>query len=195
MLPGKVAHAELSPLPLKSRHLHYSKAADYRVGAVSLLFYNKANKPHFVLTQRHDYDGAHSGQISFPGGKYEEVDLVPRQTALRETEEEIGVKDVDVNVVKGLSDLYIPPSNFLVYPFVGFLEKEPMFVIDTFEVKELIEVPVEFLFETKIQYKPLSELAGDSSYDKDCPCFVYNDKVVWGATAMILNEMRHILLQ
>ena len=194
-LPGRLAHAELSPLPLDLRELHYTKSDSYRIGAVAVLLYNKDEEPHFVVTQRHDYEGTHSGQISFPGGKYEETDEDTKHTALRETEEEIGIKPYQVNVLSALSELYIPPSNFLVYPYIGIVKGEIHFKRDEFEVKEVIELTVAQLLQSKITQKPLMELSKTAKYKIDCPCFNFDGKIIWGATAMILNELRHILLQ
>lgn len=194
-LPGKVAHAELSPLPMSSRYLHYSKDVNYRIGAVLVLLYLKDQQPYFVVTQRHDYDEAHAGQISLPGGSYEEEDQNTAQTARRETSEEIGVISSEIEIISPLTELYIPPSNFLVYPYVGAVEGEIVFEKDDFEVKEVIEISVKDLLKNKITYKPFSQLTSKVKYKQECPCFEFDDKVIWGATAMILNELKHILLQ
>ena len=193
--PGKIAHKELSPLPMKSREIDYSESGNYRIGAVIVLLYLKEKEPFFVLTQRHDYDGAHAGQISLPGGKLEEQDKSTQDTALREMYEEIGISVQDVQIVSALTELYIPPSNFLVYPYLGYVDGELTFQKDDFEVKEVIEVPVKDLLRASIVRKPLLELASKVKYNKVCPCFEFDGKIVWGATAMILNELKHILLK
>jgi 8-oxo-dGTP pyrophosphatase MutT (NUDIX family) len=194
-LPGRLAHSELSPLPLNLRQLHYTKSDSYRIGAVAVLLYVKNEQPYFVVTQRHDYAGAHSGQISFPGGKYEETDIDTEYTALRETEEEIGINPNQVEILSALSELYIPPSNFLVYPYVGIVNGDVHFERDTFEVKEVIELTVAKLLQMQVIQKPLMELSKTAKYQIECPCFDFDGKIIWGATAMILNELRHILLQ
>jgi 8-oxo-dGTP pyrophosphatase MutT (NUDIX family) len=193
-LPGEEAHAELSPLPSGLRGNHFAKAKEYRIGAVTVLLYNKKGEPYFVLTQRHVYKGAHSGQISLPGGKYEGSDGGTDNTALRETEEEVGVPQKDVQIIKSLSELYIPPSKFLVYPYVGVITKEFEFKKDDFEVKEVIEIPIHDLINSVLVDKPLAELANVPTYKESCPCFLFGGKIIWGATAMVLNELRHILL-
>tara|TARA_B100000809_G_C15139312_1_gene532264 strand:+ start:1453 stop:2088 length:636 start_codon:yes stop_codon:yes gene_type:complete len=195
-LLGEMAHAELSPLPIDLRNLHYSKSKKtHRIGAVIVLIYSKNNELYFIVTQRHEYNGSHSGQISLPGGKYEEIDGDTQQTALRETNEEIGVAQSSIDVIASLCELYIPPSNFLVHPYVGVVKDDILFKRDEFEVKEIIEVPLSFLLETKVIKKPLTELTKTANYEEYCPCFEFEGKIIWGATAMILNELRRILLQ
>ena len=194
-LLGERAHEEMSPLPEGVRKSQYSKSnGRERIGAVMVLLYNKDNEPHFVVTQRHKYEGAHSGQISLPGGKYEESDSDNKETALRETEEEIGVSIQKITIVGSLNKIYIPPSNFLVYPYIGVSNDNLSFVKDEFEVKEIIEIPVAFLRDTKLVEKSFSELTNTSTYEGLCNCFVFEGHVIWGATAMILNELRYILL-
>ncbi len=192
VVEGRKAHYELSPLPLGMRALHHEKSKDYRVGAVVILLYNREGKPHFVVTQRQEYEGAHSGQISFPGGKFEAKDVTTEQTALRETKEEIGVSGIEI--VRNLSELYIPPSNFLVFPYVGVVRGNVVFERDEFEVKEIVEVAVADLLAVEITQKQLRDLVKTPQYELECPCFELGGKVIWGATAMMLNELRCLLL-
>ena len=159
--------------------------------AVLALFYpNKENETCFLLTKRASYKGAHSAQISFPGGKIEESDLNLQETALRETEEEIGVFSSSIKIIRELTDVYIPPSNFLATPFLGFMEKKPKLILN-YEVDSEIEVLVsDLLDENNITSVSLS-----TSYMKkvDVPCFKINNHIVWGATGMMLSEIKELL--
>ena len=149
------------------------------------------NKAHFALIRRPLYDGTHSGEIAFPGGKHEgEEQLV--QTALRETFEEVGVDAGEVEIIKQFSNVYIPPSNFLATPFMGYLNHMPSFTVNH-EVASTINVLVsDLLSELNLSSTNLS-----TSYSKniEVPCFVLNDYIVWGATAMMLGEIRDLLLK
>ena len=159
--------------------------------AVLALFYpDKENETHFLLTQRASYNGVHSAQISFPGGKKEENDKDLQKTALRETNEETGILIEDVKTFRELSRTYIPPSNFWVTPFIATLSYTPTF-IDNNEVNIFIEVKLEDLLDDlSLTTKNLT-----TSYMQniDVPCFKLNDHIVWGATAMILSEIKDLL--
>ena len=155
-----------------------------------ILLYPSEYGVSFVLTQRHEYEGTHSGQVSLPGGKVEEGEALS-QAALRETEEEIGVGSI--TILKQMSNVYIPPSNFLVTPFIGYSEVTPSFVREEFEVKEILEVS---LLEFLKQNIELVDLPSSKSlpYLKKVPSFYLQNKMVWGATGMILNEFKHLII-
>ncbi len=167
------------------------EAAQPKEAAVLALFYpNKNNETHFLLTLRASYKGTHSAQISFPGGKAEQSDTNKQHTAKREAFEEVGIKQEDINIVKQMTDAYIPPSNFLVTPFIGTLDYAPTFT-KNHEVEEIIEVKLsDLLNDNNIIIKNMS-----TSYMKsiDIPCFKLNDYIVWGATAMILSEIKDLI--
>jgi 8-oxo-dGTP pyrophosphatase MutT (NUDIX family) len=175
--------------------LNYSqdkiKANDPRHAAVLALFYpDSENETCFLLTLRASYNGTHSAQISFPGGKAEKTDTSFNHTAKRETYEEVGIEMSDIKIIKELTDAYIPPSNFLVTPFLGTLDVIPSFITND-EVEEIIEVRLsDLLDESNITLKNMS-----TSYMKniEIPCFILNDHIVWGATAMILSEIKDLL--
>lgn len=161
--------------------------------AVLALFYpDDSNQTRFLLTQRASYNGTHSAQVSFPGGKIEEKDLNLQETALRETYEEVGVASNTVKVIRQLSDSYIPPSNFLVTPFLGIATKKPSFIPNN-EVANLIEV----LMSDLLNDNNLTSKEMETSYMKniDVPCFKLNNYIVWGATAMMLSEIKDLLKQ
>jgi 8-oxo-dGTP pyrophosphatase MutT (NUDIX family) len=162
-----------------------------RKAAVLALFYpNKTNETCFLLTKRASYKGTHSAQISFPGGKTEESDTDLQETALRETLEEVGVQPLSVNVIRQLTSVYIPPSNFLATPFLGFAAEKPAFILN-YEVEKEIEI----LLSDLLDDKNISSVILDTSYMKktEVPCFKINNNIVWGATGMMLSEIKELL--
>lgn len=186
-LPGEEAQLIMTPY----RRLTKVIPEDRREGAVLLLLYKKDGVWYFPLTQRNEYKGVHSKQMSFPGGKIELDDATFYDAALRETREEIGVFEPLINNVGELSSLYIPPSNFIVYPFVGFLKEEPVFVKDDVEVDEIVEVKVTDLLHEENKRETIVNTNGKIKLKT--PYFHLNDKIVWGATAAILAEFKEIL--
>lgn len=191
-LPFLDSHQKMAPLErINQLHAIDFSSLDYREAAVLILFYAKNNETHFVLIERNEYKGVHSKQISLPGGKKESFDIDLKHTAIRETAEEVGVCIPVNQVIKALSPVYVPPSNFMIFPFIGISNDWVHFVPDPREVKNVIEVEVSKLFEPNvIQYQDMS-----TSYAKmtKVPYFKINDYVVWGATAMILSELTDIL--
>ena len=185
-LPGIDSHLKMTPY----RRLTKTIPEDRREGAVLLLLYQKNGELYFPLIQRHEYKGVHSNQISFPGGKVEIGDESLLQTAIRETEEEIGVSKSLIKTLGALSELYIPPSNFMVSPFVGYITSEPNFVKEEREVKEILEVSLSnFLNNSSIKQ---TEVLVANGMKLKTPYFELNDKVVWGATAAILQEFKEV---
>lgn len=190
-LGGLAAQFKLAP----ELRLQFSedkiKAKNPRKAAVLALFYpNKQNKTTFLLTERARYKGTHSAQISFPGGKYDKEDINLQATAIRETFEEVGVKPNKINVIRELTSVYIPPSNFLATPFLSFTEKQPVFA-KNYEVENTIEVQLEDLLDEA----SLTTKAVQTSYmgKTEVPCFRLNNCIVWGATAMMLSEIKELL--
>jgi len=163
-----------------------------RYAAVMMLLYPIEGELHFCLIQRSNYAGKHSGQISFPGGKKEEEDVDYWATALRETQEEVGVDSSKVTLLKQLSSTYIPPSNFYVYPFMAYVESRPNFIPEKGEVAQVIEVPLNDL----LKEASMQEGSITASYSDEVviPMFVFDSCDVWGATAMILAEAREMIL-
>lgn len=188
-LPGIKAHIEAAP----SRRISFETAEllNAKESGVLILFYLKDNVPHIVLMQRPKYEGKHSGQVSFPGGKRELSDRDIVHTALREANEEVGVIMEDVEVIGQLSDVYIPVSKFNVSVIVGIVNYHPQFKIDNREVEELIELPLSDL--TDIEKLELSRIELPNGTVIKAPAFIFNNKVVWGATALMLNELRWLL--
>lgn len=190
-LPAWEAHKIMAPPSRLPTPNYDEKKKQARVGCVLALLYPVDGILHTVLTQRPEYDGAHSGQISFPGGKVEEYDTDYVGTALREAHEEVNIQAEDVTILGQLSDLYIPPSNFLVFPVVGYSTKRPDFIADAREVVDIIELPlVEILNGENIT---TTSIVANKIFRFDSPTFVFNERIVWGATAMMLAELKYLL--
>jgi 8-oxo-dGTP pyrophosphatase MutT (NUDIX family) len=170
------------------------KAKSAKTAGVLALFYpNESNETSLVLILRKVYKGVHSNQVGFPGGKYETADKDLMITALRETEEEVGVPKVMVNVIKTISPLYIPPSNFLVHPYLAVSELTPTFIKQDEEVEDIIEVRLQdFLDDTNII---TTKVPTSFNVEVDVPAFKLNGHIVWGATAMMLGEIKDLLKQ
>ena len=189
-LGGLEAQFKLAPKLRLKYDADKISANNPRKAAVLALFYpNKKNETCFLLTQRASYKGTHSAQISFPGGKIEKNDKNLQHTALREANEEVGIKVASVHIIRELTDVYIPPSNFLATPFLGFVNKKPK-LIKNHEVNETIDVLVSDLLDEK----NLTWINMNTSYmdNIDVPCFKLNDYIVWGATAMMLSEIKQL---
>ena len=188
-LPGFDAHVELTPYR-KNIQVPDVKP-DARSGAVAVIIAYNQPTPILILTKRASYQGVHGGQISFPGGKVEEKDSDLIHTAKRETSEETGILLSDSNYLMPLSNIYIPPSNFLVHPFL-FLIDHDFTVEKNDEVEYLIEMPLSFLNnQNALTQKDIVLYNGTTI--KNAPCFVYENEIIWGATAAILNELRWLI--
>ena len=162
-----------------------------RKAAVLMLIYPKQNKSHLALIVRNTYPGVHSAQIGFPGGKVELEDDSLIQTALRETHEEIGIHPDRIEIIKTFTEVFIPPSNFVVAPFLGISYSELEFIEQEEEVSGIIELSLlDFLNEKTIVNKIM-----DTSYGNniEVPTFKINEHYVWGATAMMMSELKEVL--
>lgn len=163
---------------------------DARIAAVLILLYPYKGSIHTVFMQRPDYDGVHGGQISFPGGKKEPDDTDVVQTALREAQEETGIDPGEINIIGTLTPLFIPVSNMIVTPVVGWIDIKPLFRFKPEEVEFLIDADLKMLLEpSTVKTKPF-EIRGERL---DVKFFDYENNTIWGATAMILHELLVIL--
>ena len=192
-LPAEASQFKMSPpfrLELIKQQQTQIKSA--KQSAVLALFYPDNNdKTKLILILRKTYKGVHSAQVGFPGGKVEDDDESLIFTALRETQEEIGVPMQNIEILKALTQVYIPPSNFYVHPFIGYTKSKPNFIKEESEVESLIEVELtHFLDDQSIITKTVS-----TSYQEnvEVPAFTLNGHVVWGATAMMLSEIKDLL--
>lgn len=186
------AHIKMAPLErITYLYEDYYLDKNPKNAAVLMLVYPKNHLAHLALIVRNTYPGVHSSQISFPGGKEEEEDLNLEHTALRETEEEVGIEQNKVKIIRPFSKIYIPPSNFLVAPFLGFSQENLNFIPNPDEVKRVLEFPIASLLDeqTIIQTKMTTSYATDIQV----PAFKIDKYIVWGATAMILSELKELL--
>lgn len=190
-LPGKGAHLKMSPQPVDMRRFEAVLPENHRKSGVLILFYPDGSDSFFPLIKRPEYPGFHSGQVAFPGGKMETGDKNIIQTALREAEEEVGIDRREVQLLGVLSDLYIPTSNFLVSPVIGFLEKRPDLVPEEKEVSRIIQTELQWLIKPEGVKRKVLEFG--PTLKLDTPYFEIDGEMVWGATAMILSELIQIL--
>lgn len=191
-LPGEKAQMELAPMgrnSLSESEIDFEAA---RKAAVLALFENYQGQAHLILTSRTTYPGAHSGQISFPGGSREEADQNYKDTALRETLEEIGVR-IDTQQIWGaLSPLYIPPSNFLVHPFLATSDERLEMIPEEKEVAAIHRIPFEQFLKTEAITYPKITLS--NGFKIKSPAFEIDKLLIWGATAMMIGEIRRMIL-
>lgn len=186
-LPGLAAQLKMAPVGREHLNLKNLDQKKVKHAAVLALFTEVNNQAHIILTKRVSYLGVHSGQISFPGGKKENSDTNYQATALRETEEEIGVLSTNVDVLGALTPLYIPPSNFYVEPFLGCIKNSQKFTPQPREVAKILLIPFhEILSETNQSFEKFNR----NNIEVEVPVFKVHNETIWGATAMMLNELR-----
>ena len=193
-LSGRDAHLKMAPEDRKAALENIDfRNINLRLASVLMLIYPKNNQAHLVLILRNSYNGVHSSQVAFPGGKVEKFDVSYQKTALRETFEEIGITENQIELIKDFSEIYIPPSNFKVFPFLGFSKNELQFMPDEREVSKIIELPIAFFLDNMILES--QDIETSYSLQINVPGFRIENHFVWGATAMILNELREIILK
>jgi len=152
--------------------------------AVLILLYPSQGETKLVFMKRNEYKGPHSGQVSFPGGAWEATDGTLERTAIRECREEIGVRE-SIEILGALTPLHIPVSNFLVSPFVGWMENTPLFHPDPTEVQYVIEVSLRELLDPALRD---SETLYHHKRSVEAPYYRVGEDKIWGATAMMLSE-------
>ncbi len=186
-LPGQRSQLTMAPALRRDDVIRSGKGMNaVSSGVLILLFPDSKGQACTVFIQRPVYDGVHSGQIAFPGGRKERQDPDLQYTALREAEEEVGINPSDVELAGKLSDLYIPPSNYIVSPYVGMVHSEPSFMPDPKEVEHVFNVRMASFFNTEnIREIPIRQSGGNCL---PTPCFDMNGQIIWGATAMIMAE-------
>ncbi|WP_149303621.1 NUDIX hydrolase [Pareuzebyella sediminis] len=195
-LPGESSHLKMAPqFRLEELRLARKKKRNTKKAGVMALFYpNAEHRTNLLLILRKSHPkDVHSNQVGFPGGKAEKKDNDLMATALRETHEEVGVHPQQIEIVRSLSEIYIPPSNFEVYPFIGLYREARPFVPQASEVAALVEVNlVDFLDDSNIFMENLT-----TSYAENVsvPAFKLNGYTVWGATGMMLSEIRMLIQQ
>jgi 8-oxo-dGTP pyrophosphatase MutT (NUDIX family) len=184
-LPGKDAQFLMAPETRLSNEEYLKQFPEHKISSVLFLLFPSGEKTSFVLIERSGGGGVHSGQIALPGGKHEISDVTYENTALRETEEEIGVNKNEIQLLGILTDLFIPASKFRVYPYIGYIENKPMFVPHQLEVKSVVEADLEIFLKNETIHK--KEFI--TSYGRlPAPYYLYNGYEIWGATAMLISE-------
>ncbi len=190
-LGGLASQYKMVPELRKKHSLTHIKNQQPKASAVLALLYPDANyKTNILLMLRASYQGTHSAQISFPGGKKDKMDSNLQDTALRETQEEVGILKDDISILRKLTKTYIPPSNFWVTPYLGICNNTPTFKTNH-EVEKLIEVSlIDLLDDTRLSSKIMSTTYMENI---EVPYFKLNNYTVWGATAMMLSEIKDLL--
>ena len=185
-LPGQEAQYRMAPRPRTGAERWDPPRGDARLGGVMALFYPHHGELYLPLILRATYEGAHSGQVSFPGGGMEKMDAHVTATALREAYEEVGAPPDQVRVLGRLTTLYVVPSNYVVVPVVGWIDHRPAFRTDPYEVARLLEVPLALLLDPANRREDEWQLRNRRAL---VPYFSLDGQTVWGATAMILSEL------
>lgn len=187
-LPGNSAQFKMAPEGRHERAFTLNYNSSPRDSAVMVFLECDANGACFIyFILRKKYAGVHSGQIGFPGGKLEPGDPGLVYAAMREAEEEIGIKAYCYTIIQNLSPLYVPASNFIIHPFLALIERPFQPSIHHREVEELIKAPVNIFFEPECIKQ--TQMTFSNGYQAKVPYYDLNGKVLWGATAMITSEL------
>ena len=190
-LPGTRSQGKMAP-PHRPIELRIpNPGAQVRDSAVLILLWPDGDQVSTVFILRPEYDGVHSNQIAFPGGKYEINDVDFIATALREAHEEVGINPEKVTILGQLSPLFITPSQFLVYPIVGYTTEAPVFIPDPIEIKEVI--PCHLLDFLKQDAFTIQDLKVGERILPNIPCYKIGKRLIWGATAMIFSEFLDVI--
>ncbi len=188
-LPGLPAQLEMAPMPRPGTIDYPNTPPDSVPAAVLILIYPRDGAPHIVFIRRPGTSVHHKDQIAFPGGRIEGSES-PVEAALRETEEEVGVRPSLIQVAGSLTPLFIPPSRYCVAPVVGLAAETPAFVPFPEEVAEILEVPLAQLLDPAAVRRETWQLdRGEVSV----PFYAFGRHKIWGATAMILSEFLAVL--
>jgi 8-oxo-dGTP pyrophosphatase MutT (NUDIX family) len=189
-LPGTEVQWQMASSDRMVKNFPRIPAPDARTASVLILLFPQKGSVYTIFMQRPHYNGVHGGQISFPGGKQEPYDEDAVQTALREAKEETGINPEKLLILGTLTPLFIPVSNILVTPAVGWTNKKPVFVLQKEEVVFLFDADLRRFYNPSIiKTKPFKighEILEVKYFD-------YEGNMIWGATAMILNELLVIL--
>ena len=185
-LPGIKGHQLLMPSYRNSLKLETVASKNPKRAGVLVHLFEGVDGIEVLLMKRPEYDGTHSGQISFPGGKFEEGDHTLENTAYREAFEEVGLRKEELLSIGALSWIYIPPSNFYVEPYVTYSPALPELVLEEKEVSYTLSIPLTRICDRSIlRDAEVMTKYGTSSV----PAFHWQGEVIWGATAMILGEL------
>lgn len=193
-LPGPLAHQKVAPADRVKGIIEQKWPLDAKRSAVTFLLFPKNDEIHTVFMKRPEYPGVHSGQVSLPGGQKDDSDQSLQETAIREYFEETQVQLNPDYFLAPLTEFYIPPSNFLVQPYVAFIEELPTLVPEKSEVESLHEISLEELFNPACFTSEEILIRGKdrNPYKLKAPCYKVRELVIWGATAMMISELEYI---
>jgi 8-oxo-dGTP pyrophosphatase MutT (NUDIX family) len=176
-----------------NKSIVFNKSNDHKTACVMVLLAPVKNTWKICLIQRQINPlDVHSGQISLPGGKLELSDQSHLDCAMRETFEEIGIPSEQINPIGGLTSIYTSASNFNIHPFVGYMDRDPIFILQASEVQRVITYPLESLLDPLSKSRTSIKLSNGLHID-NVPFYKSEYGLIWGATAMILSELEHIL--
>ena len=187
-LPGIEAQKLMAP-PVRFPKNYNPVPKHAKKSAVLILMFPLSDIIYITLIKRSVDGSVHSGQLAFPGGKAEAEDKSIIHTALREANEEVGIISKDVKVLGLLTPLFIPVSNYSIFPILGYLNYYPDFTLSIKEVQEVIEVNIDELFNPKTKS---NEFFSGHNYRIQAPCYKIGKNNIWGATAMILSEFEEV---
>lgn len=191
-LPGAQAHRKVMSYARDGAKEIRRTNSTYRESAVLILVYPDPSQVlHTVLIERPKYEGVHSGQIAFPGGAKEDSDSDLIETALREANEEVGLNSTEIQLVGSLTEVYIPPSNFIVHPVVAWMDKTPSLVADDYEVESILHVPILPL--TKSEAIAPQKIRMSNGADLKVGAYTHENHLIWGATAMMIAEFTELV--
>jgi 8-oxo-dGTP pyrophosphatase MutT (NUDIX family) len=187
-LPGESAHQVMQAT--SKMRLSFKPNLRTRKSAVLILFYPYQGEIYFPLILRPAYDGVHSGQVAFPGGRYELSDENLIRTALREAQEEVGLRLTDVSILGCLTELFIPPSNFYVLPVIASMPYRPDYFPDPREVEDVFEVKLSEITDEGIVGASNLQIRGEQVH---APHYDVHGYKIWGATAMMISELLAVI--
>ncbi len=185
-LPGISAHKEMS-----FTNRNFDKPSNAIPSAVCILLYENNQQIFFPLIKRTSTSLHHKGQMALPGGRLDPDETI-EQCTIRECEEEIGVPKNNIIPIRRLTELYIPVSNHLVYPIICYTSHSPTFQYNPDEVERILICSVENLIHFD---KQLVKVRLKDNFIIDAPAFSFQQEIIWGATALILNEFKHLLMK
>lgn len=191
-LPGQDAQLLMVPANRINEFKGIKSPPNAKQSSVLVFFYPYNNDVGILLIKRAKDQSVHSGQISFPGGKKEDSDTDLKETALRETFEEVGIAPEKVTIIGSLSKLYIPPSNFDVYPYVGYINYDPVLNTNS-EVEKVLKIKLSEITNPKLLIE--KTIKGRDGNRYEVPCYFIQNEIIWGATAMMLSELLAVVLE
>ncbi len=187
--PGLKAQLTMITNPRPGNQVYQEmENSSYKAGVLVLL-YPRKGRLHLVLTRRTDQVDYHKGQISFPGGRQEKGETL-EQTAKREAQEELDIDPASFRILGRLTPLYIPPSNYCIYPVLAISESRPDFRPFRLEVAEVLEIPLDHLMDFHTVQREMRIIRG---IEVEVPFYAFGEHKIWGATAMVLAELVEVL--